>query len=360
MSTSLNILDIPSKTQFWFIRAQGGKFYQDFLENNFIAISENELSLKEIKNFKTKYKIKNKHLTVEEFKVLISQIYQDISKQKQTLTANKLENFTANMQTGDFVIVPSVRSEKFAIGIIDSEIYEVTDSHINIEKINNKYSICTFYKRRKIKWIKEFSRRDLSDKLYWLLSAHQSLFNLSKYDNLILPLVANFYKKEDKIYSGFKINREENINNETWYTLHSIIRKISRERSKDIDIKLNVQSPGIVFLQSFWENHANIIAIVAVTTGIIFGEIDAFGVKFHGIHSYFFGDAKLDRDRKKLENELLAIKVESEKIDLQEKLKKANLTNEDSEAISKLEITPTADVNENVMNKQSNLGFPEK
>lgn len=40
------ILDIPSNTQYWFVRANSrAEYYDDFLQNNYISVDANSISL---------------------------------------------------------------------------------------------------------------------------------------------------------------------------------------------------------------------------------------------------------------------------------------------------------------------------
>ncbi|MBC6165732.1 hypothetical protein HCA15_03655 [Listeria booriae] len=389
------VLQVSDETNFWFIRAQGGKYYEDFVQNDFIAISDNKLSLNFIQSFKKRNKISIENSqpeilvnNVELYKVIVKEAYPDYSKQKCTLTANKLLNFTHNMSLGDIVIVPGKQSDFFAIGIICSDVFEVTDEYIAKSRINNKYKICDFYKRRKVLWVREVDRKKISEKLYWLLSAHQSLFNLTSSAHLIIPLIAQTYTFEGKINSAIYINTTSNINNDTWYSLHSAIKSITKENSKNIDIKINVQSPGITFLQAAIDHWPDIVAVTTVLYGVTIGNVNFGPVSFQGIVPYFFGDGKLDRERKRLENEGLKLENEAKKIvndnlkkdgvtkDLDNLLKQRQLTEsqnmelppssayidtkistDDKAALSSLEITPLTSVDVDQLNKQDNFSL---
>ncbi|WP_088815403.1 MULTISPECIES: hypothetical protein [Listeria] len=340
-------------------------------------------SNKKVNNHTQKSTTNPNIINSEWYKIAVNQVYPDFTKQQCTLTANKLYNFIHNMSIGDFVIVPGKRSDFFAIGIIYSDVLEVNDSFIAQSKINNKYKICDFYKRRKVIWIKEVKRKNLSEKLYWLLSAHQSLFDLTSSANLIIPLIAPIYTYKKNINSSIYITTTKNVNNDTWFYLHSAIKNIALEKSKHIDIKINVQSPGIAFLESTLQHWPEIVAVAS----FFFGKVDAKSVKFQGIVPYFFGEGRLDRELKRLEiehskkdletkevmNNNLKKDGESKDIDnlfkrqeltrvtnksstLLENYKKPNLSELDINAIKSLKIEPSPHKNDS-LNKQDNFSL---
>ena len=46
MESTINVLDIPEDTRYWFVRANSqSQYYEDFLFNNYIAVDSNGFSL---------------------------------------------------------------------------------------------------------------------------------------------------------------------------------------------------------------------------------------------------------------------------------------------------------------------------
>ena len=56
----------PSR-KYWFIRTDGGKYFDSFKENKFVAIEDNLITLQEIYSLKQKYK-EDKKIILEELK----------------------------------------------------------------------------------------------------------------------------------------------------------------------------------------------------------------------------------------------------------------------------------------------------
>src|SRR5690606_507002 len=93
--------------------------------------------------------------------------------------ASRTEKFVNQMKIGDLVLVPSRRSMSFLLGVIDSEVYQIKEDEIYSGE-NVHYVINPFLKRRKVQWVKEVPRTEISEKLYWVLSAHQTIFDLQE------------------------------------------------------------------------------------------------------------------------------------------------------------------------------------
>src|SRR5690606_34184335 len=100
----IEVLEIPDETGYWLLRADGGKYYEDFFLNNFIAISDNEITLE---------KINESHdnsiagITLDHYKNIYKEEYPEWTNQQIAHAASRTEKFVNQMKIGDLVLVPS-------------------------------------------------------------------------------------------------------------------------------------------------------------------------------------------------------------------------------------------------------------
>lgn len=317
------ILEIPGETGYWLVRADGGKYYEDFFLNNFIAVSDNEITLEDIKEC-SKESIAG--VTIDHYKSLYSEKYEEWNAQQIAHSASRTYKFINEIKIGDLIVVPSKNSNQFLIGIVTSDVYEITENELTITA-DVHYSINPYYKRRNVQWVKEVSRKEISEKLYWILSAHQTIFNLVDQKDYINQLLAPIYIQDGQCHGTIKIAKQEGLNSDEWYNLYSIIKSCSDSSDDKVIIKSNVQSPGLIEFIS--DNYGTILAITIVLSGSIFGEVNFLGVKIKGILPYYQsykkqkveiqkGEKEIelmeeDKRAKQLENERAELELEKEK-----------------------------------------------
>lgn len=333
-SQSIPILDIPKKTKYWVIRADGGQYYDDFLENNFVAIGDDKIT-KEWLEGKKKQDGFHDLRSVGILKVVYGERYPKLKPQSHTLYAKRLYNYMFEMKVGDIVIVPSKNSSYFLIGIIDSEMYDGISKIENTE--NSGVKLCPFIKRRRVTWIKEIGRASLPKKMYWVLSAHQTLFNVSDFSREINSLLSFIVKFGDEITASCFVSSKEGISIRDWHAITSELIDTTGSSSEEIDMKIDVQSPGNIDLSTItgsvdklFKILGNLIDPSSITPGtalayaiiiyaIGFGEVSIAGFKFQGIHPYFFGKGKYEREMLKTQVENAQLQNEKIKKEIQDK-----------------------------------------
>ena len=348
----LKILEIPKETKYWLVRAGRGEEYEDFKQSSSIGIQYNQISLENLIQLE-KISINVPELTPSGRKRKSETIEKEYNKKKKDLytslvlrnirpkpskngasqIGSRLQNFYNKMNIGDIVIVPYRSSRKFLIGIISSEMYELTDDEylelknkVELNSIGQKISVCK--KRRKITWVNEVNREWINHKLLYTINMHQSIIDITDYGKYIDGLLSPVYIKDNVIYGKISVRTKDNINSEVWETLYKTINKL-KNKDDVIDIKSNVESPGSLLLSM-------------VIGGTIFSficcvlyfskEISILGVKFQGIKR------SLNEEKKeKLENKNLEIKNEKDKIELK-KLQKDQILEDKKRELDLLEI----------------------
>lgn len=348
----LKILEIPKETKYWLVRAGRGEEYEDFKQSSSIGIQYNQISLENLIQLE-KISINVPELTPSGRKRKSETIEKEYNKKKKDLYTSlvlrnirpkpskngasqigaRLQNFYNKMNIGDIVIVPYRSSRKFLIGIISSEMYELTDDEylelknkVELNSIGQKISVCK--KRRKITWVNEVNREWINPKLLYTINMHQSIIDITDYGKYIDGLLSPVYIKDNVIYGKISVRTKDNINSEVWETLYKTINKL-KNKDDVIDIKSNVESPGSLLLSmGIGGTIFSFICCVLYFSK----EISVLGVKFQGIKR------SLNEEKKeKLENKNLEIKNEKDKIELK-KLQKDQILEDKKRELDLLEI----------------------
>lgn len=321
-----SILEIPRDTGYWLVRADGGKYYEDFFLNNFIAISDNEITLEKIEEHIDE---SIAGLSIEHYKKIYRETYKGWTSQQIAQSASRTQKFLEDMKIGDVILVPSKKSSHFLIGVVSSSAFEVNESKL-VSKIEVNYAINPYFKRRNVIWIKEVSRSEISEKLYWMLSAHQTIFNLKEYKNYINQLLSPIYIHDGYCHGTLKVSKEEGLNSDEWYDFYTLVKKIASKSSDKVVVKSNVQSPGFIEMVTSFIDKPTAMALMTILGGTIFTDVKIGNKTIRGIIPYFL-TLKVEKEKMKHEAkqmEVANLKVEKEIEILDEERRSKQLEND--------------------------------
>ena len=326
MDVFSSVLEIPKEIGYWLVRADGGKYYEDFFLNNFIAVSDNEITLEKVSNYNKGSLV---GITTDDFKDLYSIEYKGWSSQQIAHAVSRTQKFIVEMKIGDLILVPSRNSKNFLIGIITSDVFEITEEEVT-SKVEVNYAINPFFKRRKVQWLKEISRSEISEKLYWILSAHQTIFNLEDNKENINQLLAPIYIQDGLCHGSLKVSKMEGLDSDEWYDFYSIIKKESTFSKEKVIVKSNVQSPGIIEVITQLIDSPTAMSIMGVLGGLTFTDVKFGDKTIRGVIPYF-ANLKLEKEKMKQENKRIEIdnrKAEKEIEILDEEIRSKKLDND--------------------------------
>jgi restriction system protein len=199
------VISIDQEKEYWYLRTEGGDFYQDFNENDYIGIGWNYITKNELFN-ENILTLRNKIILNNDQKYGNSSFENLESGQKSSITKNINQLLTfKELKKGDIVLIPSVDSNFFSIGeILDNEIYNASEEEL---------SSCHYLKRRKIRWLKKSIEHNYYNSLFYSLKhSHQTIVSIKKHADFIDSLSEELYLKGDDCFLSLKINREEEIN----------------------------------------------------------------------------------------------------------------------------------------------------
>lgn len=171
----LPISQVSNNRHYWFIRTQGGSYFDEFFLDEFVGIGHEDVPC-----------IKEDDRTdqlLEEVKVRHPQA---------TRVLNQVYKFRKEMHRGDIVIIPSASSAQFAFGYIeDDDFYETKISEEDIDE-----GKCPYTRRRKTHWIRGISKGRVDSKLYTFFRNQQTLSMVDDFSEFIERAIHPFYIKD--------------------------------------------------------------------------------------------------------------------------------------------------------------------
>lgn len=274
MESDLPILKFNDSINFWLIRANGGKYYDDFINNEYVGIKYNLLTIAALKELGKSTLVSSddvRNMMFEKYNTSAkktSNSLTPISKTQLTLHARQTYDFTFNVKIGDIVLTPAKRSHKFAIGVIMSEPYDASKKYLSqtrkeYENGDIQYLPSEYSKRRDVFWLHVVGRKELPKELIWIINAHQAITELdiadkSKLFNLIAPL----YKYNEKYYLRLYTSRGDEFSLDDWSLLVGT-SKLNTEGK--VDLRADINSPGFL---TYLAEYASDIAKIAKDLGI--------------------------------------------------------------------------------------------
>lgn len=246
------IFQFDNDINFWLVRANGGKYFDDFINNDYIGIEYNQVRINDLQNLPlisvesirdiifNKYN-KNKNLTENNLN--------STSKSQLTIHAKQTYLFTFGMGTGDLVITPAKKSYNFALGVIVSDAFDeniklVSQRNRETKRKDVQYTTSNYVKRRRVKWISIIERKDIPNELSWIMNAHQAIAQLNLEDkSKIFNLISPIFKYENNYYLHVYTSKGGELRVKDWNVL---ISKLPEDAQKNINLRANVNSPGFL------------------------------------------------------------------------------------------------------------------
>ena len=338
-----NVPEISAKAKYWFVRTDGGNLYPAFIASNTIAMgygavgisfieslprSESSKELPESSKELLKAEIKRHYPPKEDEDGQIS----DLSG----LHASQLWRFCAEIKRGDIVLVPSKRTERLSIGIVNDDVpFDEVLTH-------EGEAFSEFRKRRKVRWVRAIERASVNPNLFALLLNHQTISDASPYSEWIDALLYEFFNKGGSFHYVLKVRTRENIRAQALFGACLDLFVLAEDFAKseqidfdteDIKTRINLNSPGAVELWMAGVAAATLISLLVVLINgggldISLKKLDfKLGLKTEGLITNLtnFLNARENRKtveavRKKLEN--LQVETPQQMIDLLKATKK--------------------------------------
>jgi restriction system protein len=263
---------LNEERSYWLVRTQSGDYHQEFYFDNYIAIGWNEFN--DVENFNFKDGTKEKKRISE----LIDSQYEEVNQPGRIY--NQIRRFWYEIEIGDIVMIPTQNSKHISFGVITSKPYIKSLSESSLDE-----DVCPFQKRRDVNWIKTIDREKLDPYLYKMMHSQNTINSANDYAPFIDRTLHSFYIKGDRAHLVINVKKEEKIPAQDLMLfvagvieLVPLLNELDVINTKfdksDLDMKLNVQSPGII--EFFSENAPWLILGIGILMTFMVGG----GVKF--------------------------------------------------------------------------------
>jgi len=311
-----SLAHVSNKRNYWFIRTQGGDFYETFLDNDYIAIGYDDIRLSSINNAHN-----NKNLLTSLVQVIKEQYPEET---RPGYIANQLIDFTYNVKKGDIVIIPSEATSRISIGeVVETPIFELKNRIADAD--------CPYLKRKKINWLrKSVIMENIHPKLIKIKYSQRTVTNIQEYYHPFIERFLNpIYIKNDNAHLAINVERKEDFPAydvfKTWTELLDLTEEFGDSENikinkKDINLKINVESPGTIEFITY--SVLGIVVLATLVVAIIGAEFES---KTRPIRFTFKSDGLLQ----KINNFLDSKKDRKIKENLTEKLKDMDINPEE-------------------------------
>ncbi len=273
LEATFPVIEIPEETNYWIIRASGGKFAKDFELNNRITLDSENIDINQVKS---NYDVFRKTFEKHRLKESKHNSNLSVSSQSITISSKKIYNFIHTIKVGDIVLVPTYQSRYFIVGV-------VTDSARQYSNISDEYLISKFEGEniplskdkfyREVSWINKVPRYKIDSSLLYTLTMHQTLIKLEENTSHINSLLTPLYIKTGNLNLSLRVNKSGRISSEDWEKFYFYLNK-SKTINEGITVKSNVQSPGKIDLSTLFSSTPDYILLALILIFISGGEVD--------------------------------------------------------------------------------------
>lgn len=308
-----NIQEIPSSKKYWLIRTQSGSLYETFIENNFVGLDHREVSLLQLSQHRRTFADNNAHFQ-DAIKASVLRYYvaseeeESITRRRVGLTAGQIYRFYDQVKQGDIVVIPSVSSYQVTFGIVtESSIAAFT------EEESRRFDTTTQFLNKRVKWVAEFNRRNLDPNIFKMFTAHHAITDVSSYADIIERSLHDFFILDNEAHLIVNVQTQEDIKAKNLfglgYNFLEIFDDIARElqiegtSSDDLEVKVNLNSPGKIDLKSDIKKTAILAGLILFVCGGGYVAADGSSLKTDGIRNLLdaisdYRDRNQDRDMK--------------------------------------------------------------
>lgn len=301
---------VESNANYWMIRTMGGDYYDDFVDNGYIAIGYNEIPLDYIMELPEDCNIAHTQMRNH-----IKENYQDIANAGHA--AAQLYRFCYVIKSGDILILPGRSSFRMSICRVCGPVYEAEA---------RTGDACPFRKRIPIEIIKRTSRLELPPKAQLMFNSRHPISDISAYAHYIDTMTHDFYSKDDELHLLLQVKTMEDISMTKFFALDGFAKlavayckenNIEVEED-DVTIKLQMESPG--FIHFITKNKVLLVFIALAILGTnggglkIHGDLFDLDLSTPGLFKSFseFMDRSTDREmRESMKNALDSLHIET-------------------------------------------------
>lgn len=260
------------------MRARGGRYLENFIEEGFISLGFNKVTMASLND------PNNVESTtgVPDVRQIMANAYPNDTKFAITLHSNQVRLFVYEFNIGDVVIVPGHNSDIFAIGVISGEAYDEPSEPL-AQRIENRisdginYRLTDDIKRRSVCWIKTITRAELPKNLLFALNAQQTILKIEEGHSSINKLISPLFSDSTGINLVIATNANHGLTPQQLYALSELADvaakqdptnlRVDTEKNSPIALTFIVQSLQDGTLQHVWHIIAPYLTGGSIATG---------------------------------------------------------------------------------------------
>ena len=255
---------INPSSNYWLVRTSAGEYYDIFKALGKIGIGYDLIEpglVKQAGADKSNF-----------YKLVDSVVSGKIDNEKPGVYIGNMYRFYCEMKKGDYVVIPSDKSEYILIGQV------IDDSPNKFDFLGDTGDrICPHIHARDIKWIKEERRDIMNPKFIGLLFSHHAVVNANDYSEFIDASIHDVFIKGDQAHLVLRVNTTDRISAnillgsvmDTFAEVDGFARSNEIDGSTDdLQMRISVNSPGFI---EFISNNTGIIALVGMVVVLLAG-----------------------------------------------------------------------------------------
>lgn len=244
-------LDLAPDLRCWVVRSDQGRFYENFLQSDCVAIGHlDRLGLTSISDINAELSI------VAQLRKSYASDPEGSRPSDRTLAnhASQARAFAKDIQLNDYVI--ALNSRFVSIGRVVSEAkFERSPILAPSKPGEPEKEKCMFSLRRKVKWGSQLERAALPLHVQHSLGSHLSVFNVDKLLVDLLCMVFPAVVTDSGLYLSLKVQREQPVQSRhlarIMLALAELDEPYARENSvpEEVDLtsRVEVMSPGHIW-----------------------------------------------------------------------------------------------------------------
>jgi hypothetical protein len=254
---------VSPHANYWMVRTNSGEYYDVFRKHGKIAISYAEIHSGIIKRGPTD--------RAKFYEYLAPHLEGKVEKTKIGLAIGQVYRFYKEIKKGDCVLIPNCNSEKVLIGFIKD------DSPEDYTFRDNEEITCPNIHSRSVEWAEEKYRDEFNPTMLGLFYSHHAIVTANEYSDYINGAIHDIFIQESAAHLLIEVRHSGKIKARVLFELFHLLfneleeyidRNVGENALDDIDIRINLNSPGKAEL--FGKN-AKVVTLVGMAVVLIAG-----------------------------------------------------------------------------------------
>lgn len=241
----MEIYNVPEERRYWVVRADGGRFYDHFVEYGIIALGH--LDILELPEHGDNPFVPDQIPLAQK----LFEKHQSEGKKKGTTTShvNQIKAFIKGMKVGDWVMTIGRRAVRFG-RITGTPRLNRKPLGVRYGKKLERVVEMPHNLRRSVAWGPAIKRDSLPFGLLTSMKARQAVFNVNQHWEAIHHSLYPAFMYKDELYLSIRIGTDERINN---YHISSLL---SYMNEVEVIAKYATEETSPEDFDSFFKEHA--------------------------------------------------------------------------------------------------------